>query len=95
MRASRPAHIHLAARKPPVHPVRGPALQFTDKFLAARVSSLLYQHGANILHADQHQDPDLDFFFMRVEWALNRSSGDAATGQTSFDLDGFKTVVFD
>jgi hypothetical protein len=29
--------------------------------------------GANILHADQHQDHDLGLFFMRVEWALNGS----------------------
>ena len=36
----------------------------------ARVSALLYEHGANILHADQHQDHDLGLFFMRVEWAL-------------------------
>ena len=36
--------------------------------LVARVSSLLYEHGANILHADQHQDHELGLFFMRVEW---------------------------
>ena len=41
------------------------------KGLIARVSSLLYERGANILHADQHQDHDLGLFFMRVEWALN------------------------
>ena len=29
------------------------------KGLVARVSSLLYERGANILHADQHQDHDL------------------------------------
>jgi len=40
------------------------------KGLVARVSSLLYHHGANILHADQHQDHDLGLFFMRVEFAL-------------------------
>ena len=40
------------------------------KGLVARVSSLLYERGANILHADQHQDHDLGLFFMRVEWAL-------------------------
>jgi formyltetrahydrofolate deformylase len=39
--------------------------------LVARVSSLLYRHGANILHADQHQDHGLGLFFMRVEWALH------------------------
>ena len=42
-----------------------------QKGLVARVSSLLYRHGANILHADQHQDHDLGLFFMRVEWALD------------------------
>ena len=38
--------------------------------LVARVSTLLYEHGANILHADQHQDHELGLFFMRVEWGL-------------------------
>ena len=45
------------------------------KGLVARVATLLYQRGANILHADQHQDHDLGLFFMRVEWALNGSDG--------------------
>ena len=40
------------------------------KGLVATISSFLYTHGANILHADQHQDNDLGLFFMRVEWAL-------------------------
>lgn len=40
----------------------------------ARVASLLYAHGANILHADQHEDHELGMFFMRVEFALD---GDA------------------
>ena len=44
----------------------------------ARVSTLLYERGANILHADQHQDHDLGLFFMRVEFALNGSSTDAS-----------------
>jgi formyltetrahydrofolate deformylase len=30
----------------------------------------LYAHGANILHADQHQDREAGQFFMRVEWEL-------------------------
>lgn len=38
--------------------------------LVARVASALYEHGANILHADQHQDAEQHLFFMRVEWAL-------------------------
>ena len=40
------------------------------KGLVARVAGLLYAQGANILHADQHQDHEIGLFFMRVEWAL-------------------------
>jgi len=57
--------------------------------LIARVSSLLYAHGANILHADQHQDHDLGLFFMRVEWALADGS---PSSPHAFDLDAFKTA---
>jgi len=41
------------------------------KGLVASVSGLLYAHGANIMHADQHQDHEAGLFFMRVEWALD------------------------
>ncbi len=51
------------------------------KGLVARVSGLLYERGANILHADQHRDQDLGLFFMRVEFELD-----------GFDLEGFRTV---
>jgi formyltetrahydrofolate deformylase len=46
------------------------------KGIVAAISGFLYDHGANILHADQHQDHDLGLFFMRVEWDV-----------TDFDLD--------
>lgn len=51
-----------------------------QKGLVAAVSGLLYQHGANIIHADQHQDHEACLFFMRVEWSL-----------ADFDLSGFRT----
>ncbi len=41
------------------------------KGLVANVSGLLYKHGASIIHADQHQDHEAGFFFMRVEWELD------------------------
>jgi formyltetrahydrofolate deformylase len=41
------------------------------KGLVAGVSGLLYRFGANITHADQHQDHEAGLFFMRVEWALD------------------------
>ncbi|HUX43396.1 MAG TPA: formyltetrahydrofolate deformylase [Terracidiphilus sp.] len=55
------------------------------KGLVARVAGLLCEWGANILHADQHQDHDLGLFFMRVEFALN-CGGDAP----AFDVEGFR-----
>ncbi len=64
------------------------------KGLVARVSSLLYERGANILHADQHQDHDLGLFFMRVEWALNGAENAEADheAESSFDLEGFMSA---
>jgi formyltetrahydrofolate deformylase len=38
--------------------------------LVAAVSTFLYEHNANILHADQHRDDEANLFFMRVEWDL-------------------------
>ena len=58
------------------------------KGLVARVSSLLYERGANILHADQHQDHDLGLFFMRVEWGL----ADGGPSTPAFDLEGFRAA---
>jgi formyltetrahydrofolate deformylase len=51
------------------------------KGLVARVSSLLFERGANILHADQHIDHDAGLFFMRVEWELD-----------GFDVESFRTA---
>jgi formyltetrahydrofolate deformylase len=48
--------------------------------IVAAVSEFLYRHGANIVHADQHQDAELQLFFMRVEWEL---------ADFSLPLDGF------
>src|SRR5690242_9888828 len=54
--------------------------------LVARVSSLLYEQGANILHADQHRDEELGLFFMRVEWSLHSGDDSGAV----FNLDEFR-----
>ena len=69
------------------------------KGLVARVSTMLYERGANILHADQHQDHGLGLFFMRVEWALNgqaegEADADSSSGAEteSFDLEEFKAA---
>ena len=39
--------------------------------IVAAVSEFLFRYGANILHADQHQDAELRLFFMRVEFELD------------------------
>jgi formyltetrahydrofolate deformylase len=54
------------------------------KGIVAAVSGFLYQHGANILHADQHQDNELALFFMRVEWALSDFTLDEAGFRREF-----------
>jgi formyltetrahydrofolate deformylase len=38
------------------------------KGIVAAIADFLYQHNANILHADQHQDGENNLFLMRVEW---------------------------
>jgi len=70
------------------------------KGLVARVSGLLYERGANILHADQHIDHDLGLFFMRVEWALSggvpldegRAENSGSKSAESFDLAAFRAL---
>jgi formyltetrahydrofolate deformylase len=52
--------------------------------IVAGISSFLYDRGANILHADQHQDNDLGLFFMRVEWDLSNFTLDDAEFRESF-----------
>ena len=41
-----------------------------QKGIVAAIAGFLYSHGANILHADEHQDNEAGLFFMRVEWSL-------------------------
>jgi len=40
------------------------------KGIVAAIADFLYQHNANILHADQHQDAENNLFLMRVEWDI-------------------------
>ena len=70
-----------------------------QKGLVALVSGLLFEQGANILHADQHQDHELGLFFMRVEWALDTPTApptdtatDPAQSSKPDPLAGFRAV---
>ncbi len=38
--------------------------------IVAIVSQFLHENGGNIIHLDQHVDPETGVFFMRVEWEL-------------------------
>jgi formyltetrahydrofolate deformylase len=44
--------------------------------LVAAVSTVILARGGNILHADQHRDPEAGIFFQRVEFQLERVDPD-------------------
>lgn len=48
------------------------------KGIVASIADFLYQHNANILHADQHQDAENNLFLMRVEWDATDFKADNA-----------------
>jgi formyltetrahydrofolate deformylase len=52
--------------------------------LVAAIAQFLYSHGANILHADQHQDNEVRRFFMRIEWSLDGFDLEETTFQEEF-----------
>lgn len=54
------------------------------KGLVAAIAEFLYRHGANILHADQHQDHELRSFFTRIEWELEDFDLDAEAFARAF-----------
>jgi formyltetrahydrofolate deformylase len=54
--------------------------------LVARVSGWIYEHGGNILHADQHRDTEAGVFFQRVEW-------EPKPGAHAADSAAFRTFV--
>lgn len=39
--------------------------------ITAAVTTFIFQHNGNIIHADQHIDEQTNTFFMRVEWDMN------------------------
>lgn len=53
--------------------------------LVARVAGWIFEHGGNIIHADQHRDMESGVFFQRIEWSP------AAGGST--DIEAFKAFA--
>ncbi len=43
--------------------------------IVAKVAGWIFARGGNILHADQHQDPEERIFFQRVEWVPASGTG--------------------
>jgi formyltetrahydrofolate deformylase len=41
-----------------------------QKGLVAKLANFIYANGGNILHADQHRDPEAGLFLSRIEWDL-------------------------
>ena len=54
------------------------------KGIVAGIAGFLYEKGANILHADQHQDNERGLFFMRIEWDLADFAMDEAAFRAEF-----------
>lgn len=42
-----------------------------QKGITATVTNFIFENSGNIIHADQHIDPQTNIFFMRVEWSLD------------------------
>ena len=45
--------------------------------LVAKVAGWIFEHGGNIMHADQHHDREAGVFFQRVEWTPTEGQGSA------------------
>lgn len=46
--------------------------------IVARVSGWIFEHGGNILHADQHTDAEEGLFIQRLEWTVSPSDNPEA-----------------
>jgi len=55
------------------------------KGIVAAIANFLYQHNANILHADQHQDAENNLFLMRVEWDADECDLSEAAFASAFE----------
>ena len=63
--------------------------------LVSRVSSWIFLRGSNIVHADQHEDPEVNIFFQRVEWIPSGQIDEEAAAFEKFASEelGMKTKV--
>lgn len=52
--------------------------------LVARTAGWIFEHGGNIVHADQHRDMESGVFFQRIEW-VPADEGRAAADAVAFE----------
>lgn len=61
--------------------------------LVARVSGWIFEHGGNIIHADQHRDEEEAVFFQRVEWVPAVGADVDSAAAVDQAVDEFKAFV--
>ena len=64
--------------------------------LVAKVSNWIFERQGNIIHADQHRDPEEGVFFQRIEWAIDPHTNpalEAASFNAFGDSLGMRTQV--
>lgn len=61
--------------------------------LVARVASWIFEHGGNILHADQHRDMEAGIFFQRVEWEPAFATSQQVSSAGAISEAGAATLV--
>jgi len=63
--------------------------------LVAKFSGWIYEHGGNIIHADQHRDDEENIFFQRIEWEPAKGHDTAEHDFTVFAFaeTGLKVIV--
>ena len=64
--------------------------------LVAKVSNWIFERQGNIIHADQHRDPEEGVFFQRIEWAIDPHANpalEAASFNAFGDSLGMRTQV--
>jgi len=64
--------------------------------LVAKVSNWIFERQGNIIHADQHRDPEEGVFFQRIEWAIDPHANpalEAASFNAFGDSLGSRTQV--
>lgn len=52
--------------------------------LVAKMSGWIFDHGGNIIHADQHRDMEAEVFFQRIEWTPSEDQSDLDAEMSEF-----------